>query len=121
MQSLIVGLLLAGVSAISFVAFKYPNGYAKLFPYMIGLATALFVGVTVWQAAIEASWTSVNVFLTSEVQSDARIAKDRLSLPYFSAAFTYLGVAAFLWINLKLPAFLQHTDEDIEASENGGH
>ena len=50
MQSLIVGLLLAGVSAVSFVAFKYPNGYARLFPYMTGVATALFLGVTVWQA-----------------------------------------------------------------------
>ena len=120
MQSLIVGLLLAGVSAISFVAFKYPNGYARLFPYLIGVATALFLGVTVWQAAVEASWTSVNVFLASESLSDAQAAKDRLSVPYWSAVFAYLGVAAFLWGNLRLPAFLEHADDDIEASENGG-
>ena len=121
MQSLIVGLLLAGVSAISFVAFKYPNGYARLFPYMMGVVTALFLGVTVWQAAVEASWTSANVFLARESQSDAQTAKDRLSVPYLSAVFAYLGAAAFLWINLRLPAFLEHTDDDIEASENGGH
>ena len=121
MQSLIVGLLLAGVSAISFVAFKYPNGYARLFPYMMGVATALFLGVTVWQVAVEASWTSVNVFLASESLSDAQTAKDRLSVPYLPTVFAYLGVAAFLWINLRLPAFLAHTDDDIKASENGGH
>jgi hypothetical protein len=51
MQSLIVGLLLAGVSGISFIAFKHPNGYARLFPYLTFAVTALFVGATIWHIA----------------------------------------------------------------------
>lgn len=119
MQSFIVGLLLAGVSAISFVAFKHPNGYARLFPYLIGVATALFVGMTVWQVAIEAMWTSLDAHLVSESRNEASSAKEQLSLPYLWAALTYVAVVAFLWVNLKLPPFLQHSDNDMSAHRNG--
>ncbi len=119
MQSFIVGLLLAGVSAVSFVAFKHPNGYAKLFPYLIGSATAVFVGITVWQAAIEALWISLDGFLAKDSRPDAHYAKAHLSLPYLWAAFTYMGVLAFFWVNLKLPPFLYHTDEDMSPGRDG--
>ena len=119
LRSFIVGLLLAGVSAISFVAFKHPRGYAKLFPYMLLGATALFAGVTIWHIAIESMWTSLGGFLASEFQQQASSAKDALSPPYVWAFITYIGVVAFLWVNLKLPPFLQRTDSDSSAPENG--
>ena len=119
MQSLIVGLLLACVSAISFVAFKHPNGYARLFPYLIGIASALFIGMTVWQVAVEMTWSRLNDFVVSESRSDAKAAKDELGLPYWWVTFAYFGAAAFLWINLRLPPFLQDTDTEISPDEKG--
>lgn len=119
LQSFIAGLLLAGVSAISFVAFKHPNGYARLFPYMILAATALLVGITVWHIAIEAMWADLTNFLDNEFHQEALAAKNRLSPPYVWIGIAYIGVVLFLLVNLKLPPFLRRTDSDSSARENG--
>ncbi len=121
MQSFIVGLLLAGVSAITFVAFKHPNGYARLFPYLIGLATALFVGITIWQIAVDIVWANMNGLLRPESLAEANSAKNSLSLPYLWIALSYASVAAFLWVNLKLPAFLKQTDEHVSPEKKSSN
>lgn len=110
MQSFIFGLLLAGVSGVTIVAFKHPVGFARLFPYLFGVATITFCGITVWQIAIEMAWRSLYAFVVQESLADAQAVKGGLSLPYSWVAFWYLGVVAFLYANLKLPRFLQTAD-----------
>ena len=110
MQSLIVGLLLAGVSGISFIAFKHPHGYARLFPYLILAVTALFVGVTIWHIAVETTWDRIVPHLTDEIHPVAKTGKREVELPYELLSVIYLSVIAYLWVNRKLPPFLQHTD-----------
>ena len=111
MQSFIVGLMLAGVSAISFVAFKHPHGYARLFPFLIGGVTAVFLGITVWHIAIEALWGDLSLFVDESRLREAHEAKAQFSLPFAWSAIAYIGVTVFLWVNLKLPPFLENTDE----------
>lgn len=115
MQSFIVGLLLAGVSANTVLAFKHPAGYARLFPYLVGAATLIFGGVTIWHIAVEISWQGLNEYVAQDSRTDAMAAKEQLSLPYAWTAFSYLGIVAFLWVNLKLPPFLQVAEQ----SSNG--
>ena len=110
-QSLIVGLLLAGVSATSLVAFRHPNGYARLFPFLIVGATALFSGVVIWQLAVEAMWADMNAFLKPDYRQQAVTVKDELSPPFLWIAVSYVAVLVFFWINLKLPPFLTRTDD----------
>ena len=55
MHSFIVGLLLAGVSATTVLAFRHPLGYARLFPWLLGTVTLIFGGITVWHIAVEMS------------------------------------------------------------------
>lgn len=110
MQTFMFGLLLACVSGVTVVAFKHPGGFSRLFPYLIGLATTVFVGITIWHVAVELSWKSLEIYVDQESLSDARTTKGRLGVPYPWAAFWYLGVVAFLWVNLKLPPFLQIAD-----------
>lgn len=112
MQTLIVGLLLAGVSATTLVAFKHPLGYAKLFPYLIGTVTTVFVCVAVWHVAVEMTWRGLEQFIDPGLLADAKNNIERLSLTYFWAGFWFVALLAFLWVNLKLPRFLQITDRD---------
>jgi len=110
MQTFIFGLLLAGVSGVTVVAFKHPGGFARLFPYMLGIATIAFCGITIWHIAVETSWRSLDSYIVREALSDAKATKGRLSLPYLWVVLWYLGVVAFLYLNLKLPPFLQVAD-----------
>lgn len=120
MQTFIFGLLLACVSGVTVVAFKHPSGFARLFPYLIGLATTVFVGITIWHVAVEMSWRSLDAYIEHDALTDATATKARMSVPYLWVAFWYLGIVAFLWVNLKLPPFLQIADaDDAEERENG--
>ena len=118
MQTFIYGLLLAGVSGVTVVAFKHPGGYARLFPYLFGIATIAFCGITIWHIAVEMSWRSLDAYIVEEQLSDAKASKGQLSVSYTWAVFWYLGVVAFFYVNLKLPPFLQTADvNEAEAGE----
>ena len=119
MQSFIVGLMLAGVSAISFVAFKHPHGYARLFPYLVGGVTAVFLGITVWHVAIEVLWGDLSLFVDETRLREASEAKAHFSVPFAWSAIAYIGISAFLWVNLKLPPFLENTDEHSSSRDKG--
>jgi len=110
MQTFIFGLLLAGVSGVTVVAFKHPGGFARLFPYLLGIATTAFCGITIWHIAVEMTWRSLGAYIVQESMSDAQATKGRLILPYSWIVLWYLGVVAFLYVNLKLPPFLQTAD-----------
>lgn len=118
MQTFLVGLLLAGVSATSLVAFKHPFGYARLFPYLLGIATTIFVGVTLWLLGVEMTWRGLEDFLNEASLAEAENEKQRLSVPYLWVVLWYLGSVAFFWVNLRLPSFLQVADESHETAEN---
>lgn len=119
MQTFVIGLLLAAVSATTVVAFKHPKGFARLFPYLLGTVTLIFAGATVWHLATEVTWRSLAQFIAPAAKIEAEAAKLRLSLPYLWVAFWYIAVAVFLWANLRLPPFLQIADE-IDAPDNNG-
>ncbi len=119
MQTFIFGLLLAGISGVTVVAFRHPNGFARLFPYVLAVVTVLFVAVTVWHIAVEFTWTKLLPYMVPERLAEAENSKGQLRLPYAWVALWYLGVVAFLWINLKLPPFLQVADEHCTPSDEG--
>jgi len=112
MQSFIFALLLAGVSGVTVVAFRHPHGYARLFPYLLAAASLVFVGVAIWQAAVEITWNSVEDYVAQEKAAIAQEQKSSLNLPIAWVVFWYVAAAGFLWIILKLPLFLQDTDKD---------
>lgn len=117
MQTFIFGLLLAAVSATTVVAFKHPNGYSRLFPYLIGAATLLFMGISVWHFAVQVTWSYLVAFLAQQALAEAEMAKAQLSLPFLWVAFWYVGVITFLWVNLRLPPFLQIADGSAATGE----
>ena len=79
MQTFIFGLLLAGISGVTVLAFKQPYGFARLFPYLLGIATILFVGITIWHVAVQISWQGLSPYLVQESRSDAERTIARLT------------------------------------------
>ena len=112
MQTFIFGLLLAGVSGVTVVAFRHPRGFARLFPYLIAAVTAVFVGFSIWHVAIEVAWLNLVSYMERESIAAASAAKEALHFLYRWIAFWYVGVIAYLWMMLRLPPFLQTTDKE---------
>lgn len=110
---------LASVSATSILAFRHPPGYAKLFPYLVGIASALFVGVTLWQIAVYMTWSTLEPFVDAALRDDATLGKDGLSLPYHWLVLWYGAVVVFFWVNLRLPGFLQTAEENSTEADEG--
>ncbi len=122
MQTFIVGLLLAGVSGVTIVAFRYPHGFVKLFPYLLVFVTVLFLGFSVWHVAIEYAWSKLLEYMVQDTSHEAVSTKAQLRAPYIWVVFSYIGVVAFLFINLKLPPFLGVADDDsMPTNEQNSH
>ena len=122
MQTFIVGLLLAGVSGVTIVAFRYHHGFVKLFPYLLAFVTVLFLGFSVWHFAIEYAWSNLLQHMVQDESLEAVSIKARLRAPYMWVVFCYIGVIAFLFINLKLPPFLGIVaDNSASTSEQNLH
>lgn len=119
MQSFIVGLLLAAVSGITVLAFRHPRGFARLFPYLLAAVTIVFLGFTIWHIAVEMTWRTVDQYVGEDMIATAEGRKSELILPYGWIVLWYLALVGFLWIDLKLPPFLQVTDEHGEDANRG--
>ena len=127
MQTFLYGLLTACITGLTVLAFKHPKGFSKLFPYLMGLATAVFVAVTVWHVAIELTWNNLLPHIVPQKVREAKESIGTLRFPYVWVAVSYLSVAAFLLLILKLPPFLQvaerdraRTDEQISKADKKG-
>ena len=116
MQTFIFGLLMAGVSGVTIVAFRHSKGFARLFPYLIAVVTTVFVGFSIWHVAIEVTWSGTLGYIDRDSLAEAIAAKDALRFSYKWVAFWYVGVIAYLWMMLWLPPFLQTTDQERAAS-----
>jgi hypothetical protein len=112
MQTFIFGLLLAGVSGVTVVAFRHSNGFARLFPYLVAVVTTVFVGFNIWHVAIEVAWSGLLSYIKGDTLADANAAKNTLRFSYKWIAFWYVGVIAFLLMMLRLPPFLQIADKE---------
>ena len=112
MQTFIFGLLLAGVSGVTVVAFRHSNGFARLFPYLIAVVTTVFIGFNIWHVAIEVAWSGLLGFIEGDEFADAITAKNALRYSYLWVVFWYVGVIAYLWVMLRLPPFLQIADKE---------
>ncbi len=119
MQTFLFGLLMACISGLTVLAFKHPKGFTRLFPYLLGVATTLFVGVTVWHVAIELTWTNLLPYVVPQKTREAMDTIDQLRFPYVWVALSYVSVVAFLWVILKLPPFLRVAEEDSSQTEKG--
>lgn len=112
MQTFIFGLLLAGVSGVTIVAFRHPFGFARLFPYLVAVVTAVLVGFSIWHVAIEVAWASMLDYIQGNTFAEANAAKNAIRFSYKWVAFWYVGVIIYLWTMLRLPPFLQISDKE---------
>ncbi len=109
MDAIISGAVLASLSGLTALAFKHPRAFAKLYLFLNVAATVLFLGLSIWQVAVQVTWTGIRPFLDQGQMDAAYLAKTHLVLPYLWICAAYGALLAFLWVNLKLPVFIRTT------------
>lgn len=109
-QALLTGLVLAGVSGLTALAFRHPRAFARLFPYLIVGVSTIYLGLTVWHLAVHMTWVALIPFLDQGEFELAKLAKANLQLPYAWICGAFIAVLLLLWIDLKLPPFVKASE-----------
>ena len=112
MDAIISGAVLAGLSGLTALAFRHPSAFARLYVLLNATITVLFLGLSIWQAAVHVTWAGVQPYLDPARTHDAQLAKATLSLPYAWICAAYGALLVFFWVNLKLPAFIRNSTAD---------
>lgn len=109
-MELITALAVAAISGLSFIAYRHPEAYSRMFASLIYSLTILMGGWCVWCVAVSVTYSHMLPFV-GEIQkaSDAiEVLQPSVVvvLPTFIAAFAYLCFLRFLpnLINSKTPA-----------------
>lgn len=109
MEALITGLVLAGMSGLTVLAFQNQAGFGRLFPFVLAGASALFVAIVVWHVAVIYSWVLLEAYVDETRVGHARALLKSIQLPYLWIAAGYPSFVGYLWLLRKLPPFLKET------------
>lgn len=122
-ESLLSGLVLAAVSAVTFIAYKHPHGYVKLFPHLTIAVVAVLLYIILMALLTAFSNASAITHLigkypesTIEIHAES-IKKIELFASYalISIAIGF-AVAIYLLILLYLPKYVGSKGGDDESA-----
>jgi|AntDeeMinimDraft_5_1070356.scaffolds.fasta_scaffold03235_3 multisubunit Na+/H+ antiporter MnhB subunit len=95
-ETIVAGLILALVSGITILAFKYKKVFDKVFEKFLIIIGCIFIVLFIWNIAIEYSFSEIYKYIEN---GKTELAKE--SLPYFPLRTTYLGII-FIVIQIYL-------------------
>jgi hypothetical protein len=107
LEQLLTSLLVAGVTGISFIAYKHPAGYQKIDPILrYGSLIVLVCGV-IWNAALDVSWIHIHSLLAEGKGTAATVALNELKVPYLWLFIGCIGVNSYSIFLYYLPDILK--------------
>lgn len=114
MEQLIIALITAAVSALTFIAYKHPSGYRKIRPYIQNSITAVFFVCLSWNLGVSTGISEVQEFISPENFDEVGAIKDTLLIPFLVLILSYLIVQLYFTILFALPLILDLEDNDID-------
>lgn len=91
LETLITTLAVAAITGITIIAYRHPDGYKKIFPWLIGVMVVVMVIMMVWDLGVQQGYFAVSEFIEYEQYKDARAAiNDKLLLYTEKSSFTKL-------------------------------
>jgi hypothetical protein len=107
LTALASGLVLASLSGITALAFKHPEAFAKLYPFLNLGVSIVFLSLSIWQVAVHITWAGLLPFVSHEQLQGAYLIKQNLALPYAWICIILTALLVFFWVNVKLPVFIK--------------
>lgn len=94
-DKLLVGLALAFVSGITFLAYKHPTGFAKLFPWLMGTTTTLYAAFFGASVGAGRAYDALKTFIPTDKAGEASRAAD-VSIPDVDLVYVIIPVNGFI-------------------------
>jgi len=101
-NEIFAGLIVLSVSGITFIAYKHPTVYEKIYGYLMVLAFVIFFGFCIWDIAIQTTDPIITNFVQPDKQNIARNALNELRvngtyvMPILCGVELYLFLISFL-------------------------
>ncbi len=103
---LVGGIALAALSAVTFVAYKHPKAYVKLYLILITIVGVGMVGISVWGISNVAALNSLlGITLPNDKSEEIRAAIEGASPPFWWIGVG-LMIIGYLWLLTTLPNWL---------------
>ncbi len=112
MDALVSGLAIAALSGITYVAYKHPAAFNRLFLPILAGSCAFFLGVLLWDGSSDVTLVAVAQFIPQADFAAARAAAGRyhfLDPSYFLVI--YFGFVAYMMFLGNLPRLLKEKHE----------
>jgi hypothetical protein len=113
-ETLLYSLIVAAVSGLTFVAYRHPNGYRKIFSALVPVASMAMLSVVGWNlGALGSSIQSVGKALKNNPEE--KIQSSSFSITSMNESFDYIIIAVvvgffiigYLFFLYKLPTILE--------------
>src|SRR5690349_3293182 len=104
MDKILPGLILAAISALTYVAYKHPDGYGRLHKVGRVIFPTLFVGALIWDISASRAFSALyEMFIDRQA---ARAIIDGRELLSLYVVLAYMGLMLYLEFLAFLPDIL---------------
>jgi len=122
MDKLLPGLIVAALSGLTFLAYKHPKAYQKIFTWLMWSSWALIAGLLIWDFSITRTMGVMLPFVESGKIDQAVKASHELSILNLQLIVEFALCQFYLVFLVSLPLILgsekQPPDEKSEAKNN---
>jgi zinc transporter ZupT len=99
------------ISGISFLAYKHPKGYNKLFPFLLGASVIVMAVMYSWDAAIHVTTLKLIALMTPEKAKEATETSKTLLITSGTFSAFSAGFMLYMSFLLWLPNIIEHRDD----------
>lgn len=102
MESLLQALFLAAITGITIVAYKHPQGYGRLYPFIAGLLLLIMISMVSWEIGNNNIYSKLYSLIPAgkRQEADAMLESAKIpnwySIPMITALFFYFALLQFL-------------------------
>jgi len=113
MDSLIYSLITSATTGLTFIAYKHPNVYARIHPYLNALLFAAICATGAWNLALAKINGKISGLVPADKLPMFQEAIDSLSIPFIFQMVVPLAISIYLVFLMILPILI-HENESTE-------
>lgn len=109
-DTIISSVILMAISGLTFIAYKHPDAYSKMYKYLFAFHIVVFMSINAWNLGVTITATKLNSLIPADKSAIALKISDGLqtSLPWtFILNFAIMGYLLFLSL---LPLLIKKKD-----------